>query len=115
MTENTHLQKVTREVISEMLKDPVSVMVLCETCGQIFLQKSYADFQTSSNVFIREPDDWLLETGVHYCDFPDHNITQRILGFESSLTERWRLKTIRELMSLTYMKAQLLKKLGRMR
>ena len=69
-----HNKDLGRMVNEEL--DRTVVTAVCNTCGQIFLQpmlvKEYEarsmHFQTGS------PDKWFIETGIHWCEQPDHQI-----------------------------------------
>jgi hypothetical protein len=80
------------------------VHVYCATCRKTFLDIPYSEFYAESNSFIGQPDRWLIETGLHWVDNPDHNIIQDICTVKSNLSHRWFLKHTKEALSLEQMR-----------
>lgn len=95
------------EYLSDALKTG-SVTVQCLECQKTFLAISYADFYEHSKTFVGKPDRWLIETGLHFCDNPDHHIRQVICGVIQNLTEYWRYKKHNEGQTLDNMREGLL-------
>jgi len=60
--------------------------VHCITCGYVFLKISLREY-LKYHVW-GEPDRWFVETGIHWCENPGHEIVAE-LPSPTSITKMW--------------------------
>ena len=74
------------------------IRVECQTCGKVFVDMPYKDYLNLGGL-TDQPTKWLIETGIHWCENPEHIIVTNLPDIDAlgqlrvfDIQEYWRKK-----------------------